>query len=241
MHLAQQVACRSGALVILVVGTMGVLIGSHHAGRAHQSHSSPLAAQHQLIAQVATHASPVDAPAPATSTATGTTIGSAPGTASTVGSSATISSSPAAAVVQAKVASVPQVAGVAAAPAAVANVSPNVGPNVSPNVSKGPVKDTIASWYNGRPVECWNGGEPMALPVGLKMWAASRTLACGTTIEVDGPAGTAILLIEDHGPYLHPGRDLDLSPLAFRKVAGPLAKGVVRVEYRVAPGASPSP
>ena len=81
----------------------------------------------------------------------------------------------------------------------------------------------------------------MALPASLKMWAASRTLPCGTKIEVSGPADNAVLLIEDHGPYLHPGRDLDLSPQAFRRVAGPLAKGLVQVQYRLAPGATPSP
>ncbi|HLI56023.1 MAG TPA: septal ring lytic transglycosylase RlpA family protein [Actinomycetota bacterium] len=221
VHLAQQVACRSGALVILVVGTVGVLVGSHHGGRAH-SQASLIAAQRQLTAQVASHASPVDAPLPSpattTTTASTATAGSAPVTGTTVTSIATVDPASSAAPAQTEAIAKP--------------------PEPAP---KGVATDTIASWYGDRPLECWEGGEPLALPQGLKMWAASRTLPCGTTIEVIGPAGTAVLLIEDHGPYLHPGRDLDLSPQAFRRVAGPLAKGVVPVQFRLAPGETPSP
>ncbi|GAC1368768.1 MAG: hypothetical protein NVSMB32_13800 [Actinomycetota bacterium] len=65
------------------------------------------------------------------------------------------------------------------------------------------------------------------------MWAASRTLRCGTTIEISGPAGTTRMMIEDHGPWLLPGRDLDLSPQAFTAVAGSLSTGLVTVRYRV--------
>lgn len=208
-QIAQQVACRSGALVILVVGTVGVLVGSHHAGPPHQARSDLLADQHQLTAQVATQASPVEAPVP-------------PQSGSSVASTATLGASQ------------------ATASSATSPASGTVAV-VAAQTQKGPRITTIASWYGGRPLECWNGGVPMALPANLKMWAASRTLPCGTTIEVSGPAGTAVLLIEDHGPYLHPGRDLDLSPQAFRRVAGPLAKGLVQVQYRLAPGATPSP
>lgn len=206
VHLAQQIACRSGALVILVVGTVGVLLGSHHGGR-HAGHSSLLASQ-RLTAQVATHSSPVDAPAPPPVTTTGTTVaGSAPGVGPAAGSAGAVA------------------AAVPAAPAPAVAAPP-----------KGVAKETIASWYGDQPVECWEGGEPRAFPVGLKMWAASRTLPCGATIEVIGPAGTVVLPVEDRGPYLHPGRDLDLSTVAFHRVAGPLAKGLVRVQYRLDPG-----
>lgn len=92
---------------------------------------------------------------------------------------------------------------------------------------------TIASWYGQRPLACYDAGRRLPLPEGLGLWAASRTLACGTTIRIVGPAGTIDVLIEDHGPYLHPGRDLDLSPIAFGRVAGPLARGLVRVTYSV--------
>lgn len=204
VHLAQQIACRSGALVILVVGTVGVLLGSHHGGR-HVSQSGRLTAQ-RLTAQVATHSSPVDAPPPVTTTGT-----AAAGSAGAVDTSAGSAGAVAAAI--------------PAAPAPAVAAPP-----------KGVARETIASWYGDRPVECWEGGEPRAFPVGLKMWAASRTLPCGATIEVIGPAGTVVLPVEDRGPYLHPGRDLDLSTVAFHRVAGPLAKGLVRVQYRLDPG-----
>ena len=48
-----------------------------------------------------------------------------------------------------------------------------------------------------------------------------------------GPAGKAELLVEDRGPYVGPSRDLDLSPTAFRRVAGPLVIGTATVTYRV--------
>jgi rare lipoprotein A (peptidoglycan hydrolase) len=73
----------------------------------------------------------------------------------------------------------------------------------------------------------------MPLPAGLVLWTASKTLPCGSRIEVTGPAGRAELLVEDRGPYMGPSRDLDLSPAAFRRVAGPLVVGTATVTYRV--------
>jgi rare lipoprotein A (peptidoglycan hydrolase) len=118
----------------------------------------------------------------------------------------------------------------AVAAAAVAAPKP-----AAPAKAKAAILTTIASWYGQRPLACYDPGRRLALPDGIAMWAASRTLPCGTTIVVTGPAGTVDLLIEDHGPYLHPGRDLDLSPEAFRRVAGPLGQGLVRVTYTQAP------
>ncbi|HEU5002632.1 MAG TPA: septal ring lytic transglycosylase RlpA family protein [Actinomycetota bacterium] len=92
---------------------------------------------------------------------------------------------------------------------------------------------TIASWYPGRPIACFQNGARHALPTGLVMWAADKSLPCGTTIQVTGPAGTATLLIEDHGPYLTPDRGLDLSPAAFKKVVGPLPVGIAVVTFKV--------
>lgn len=92
---------------------------------------------------------------------------------------------------------------------------------------------TLASWYGGKPEACYDAGRRNPLPAGITMWAASRTLRCGTTVEISGPAGTTRMLIEDHGPWLLPGRDLDLSPTAFTSVAGSLSTGVVTVRYRV--------
>ena len=92
---------------------------------------------------------------------------------------------------------------------------------------------TIASWYPGRPEACYQQGRRMALPAGLTLWTASKTLPCGSRIEVSGPAGKVELLVEDRGPYMGPSRDLDLSPPAFRKVAGPLGIGTAVVRYRV--------
>lgn len=92
---------------------------------------------------------------------------------------------------------------------------------------------TVASWYPGRPIACFQNGARHPLPSGLVMWAADKSLPCGSTIEVSGPEGTANLLIEDHGPYLTPDRGLDLSPEAFKKVVGPLGVGIAVVNYRV--------
>lgn len=92
---------------------------------------------------------------------------------------------------------------------------------------------TVASWYPGRPIACFQNGARHPLPSGLVMWAADKSLPCGSTIEVSGPQGTADLLIEDHGPYLTPDRGLDLSPEAFKKVVGPLRVGIAVVNYRV--------
>lgn len=105
-------------------------------------------------------------------------------------------------------------------------------PFLQPRIGLGPGR-TIASWYGGKPVACWQNGKKNLLPSGIKMWAADKSLPCGATIEVAGPSGTADLLIEDHGPYLTPDRGLDLSPEAFKKVVGPLAVGIAIVSFKV--------
>jgi hypothetical protein len=96
-----------------------------------------------------------------------------------------------------------------------------------------PLVTTVASWYPGRPEACYQQGRRMTPPPGLVLWTASKTLPCGSRIEVTGPAGKADLLVEDRGPYMGPSRDLDLSPPAFRRVAGPLVIGTATVTYRV--------
>jgi rare lipoprotein A (peptidoglycan hydrolase) len=97
----------------------------------------------------------------------------------------------------------------------------------------GPAVTTVASWYPGRPEACYEHGRRTALPPGLVLWTASKTLPCGSTVEVTGPAGRAELLVEDRGPYVGPTRDLDLSPAAFRRVVGPLVIGTATVTYRL--------
>lgn len=104
---------------------------------------------------------------------------------------------------------------------------------VAPLPAPSPVVTTVASWYPGRPEACYQQGRRMPLPAGLVLWTASKTLPCGSRIEVTGPAGRAELLVEDRGPYMGPSRDLDLSPAAFRRVAGPLVVGTATVTYRV--------
>lgn len=65
------------------------------------------------------------------------------------------------------------------------------------------------------------------------MWTAARTLPCGTKVEVDGQGGRTVLLVEDHGPWVGPGRELDMSPAAFEAVVGPLAIGTATVTFWV--------
>jgi hypothetical protein len=208
--LVRQVIYRSGTVVLLVVGTVGLLVGHQVFGSASSSrHPDPAAAR--LTAHVAAHASPLAV-------------------------SATVAT-PVPAAAPPEPAPSPTVA--IPLPAASRSV-PAPSPTVASRIAASAMQPTIASWYGVRPSACYQRGQRFGLPAGIGMWVASRTLACGTVVEVTGPAGTALLLVEDHGPYLH-GRDLDLSPGAFRRVAGPLAKGLVQVTYGVDPGASPSP
>lgn len=113
--------------------------------------------------------------------------------------------------------------------------APPPAPPAPPPVPASAYSATVASWYSGKPDACYDGGRRSSLPPNITVWAASRTLKCGTTIEISGPAGTARMQIEDHGPWLLPGRDLDLSPGAFTAVAGSLGRGLVTVRYRVVP------
>jgi rare lipoprotein A (peptidoglycan hydrolase) len=190
--LVRQVIYRSGTVVLLVVGTVGLLVGHQVFGSDSSSrHLDPAAAS--LTAHVAAHASPLAVTA---TVATGVPVAQPP--------------------------------------------APSPSPTVASRLAASALRPTIASWYGVRPNGCYDRGQRFDLPAGIGMWVASRTLACGTVVQVTGPAGTALLLVEDHGPYLR-GRDLDLSPAAFRRVAGPLAKGLVNVTYGVDPGASPTP
>jgi expansin (peptidoglycan-binding protein) len=65
------------------------------------------------------------------------------------------------------------------------------------------------------------------------MATAHPFLALGTRLEVDGPRGSAIVVVRDRGPEAWTGRGLDLSPAAFRAVVGPLRLGIGPVSYRV--------
>jgi len=87
----------------------------------------------------------------------------------------------------------------------------------------------IASYYgraleghlmaNGRPFD------PDALT------AAHKTLPFGTQLEVSYGGRSVRVTITDRGPYV-PGRDLDLSLAAARKL-GMLSKGVAPVRVRI--------
>jgi rare lipoprotein A (peptidoglycan hydrolase) len=96
-----------------------------------------------------------------------------------------------------------------------------------------PTEATHASWYGTRPAACYDATGRHSVPPG-KLWTANRSLPCGTLVTVTGPAGSAVVAVEDRGPYGVAGRDLDLSPAAFRAVAGPLSRGVAPVTYRAA-------
>jgi rare lipoprotein A (peptidoglycan hydrolase) len=126
------------------------------------------------------------------------------------------------------------------APAVASTAVPPAPPAPAVSEPRPATQTTVASWYGQRPLACFDPGQRHPLPSGLVMWVASRTLACGTAVQVSGPAGSAVLLVEDRGPYLHPGRDLDLSPEAFRRIVGPLSTGLAQVTYRLDRGAAPN-
>ncbi len=110
--------------------------------------------------------------------------------------------------------------------------APPAPPAGTPAADLPALKTTIASWYRGRPNFCYQDGKPVSLPPGILSWTASKTLPCGARVEVSGPAGRAVVQVEDRGPYMG-GRDLDLSPDAFRRIVGALVIGTARVTYRV--------
>ena len=96
-------------------------------------------------------------------------------------------------------------------------------------------RPALASWYVPRPSACWDAlGRHPLLP-GLVAYTAEPSLPCGTLVDVSGPAGTITVPVEDHGPEAWTGRALDLSPAAFRAVAGSLSAGVIPVTWRAAP------
>ena len=79
-----------------------------------------------------------------------------------------------------------------------------------------------ATWYdgNGQSGAC---GKPL---VGL--YAASRTLPCGSLVSVRHGGRYVLVHILDRGPYGSSSRIIDLSPSAFRQLA-PLGAGVIDV------------
>lgn len=93
-------------------------------------------------------------------------------------------------------------------------------------VSSGPSRG-LASWYPDRPVTC----DGVPVPEWVKAWTASLTLPCGSMVRLSGPAGSITVPVEDRGPESWTGRLFDLSPAAFRAVAGNLSVGVVGVEW----------
>jgi peptidoglycan lytic transglycosylase len=79
-----------------------------------------------------------------------------------------------------------------------------------------------ATWYDGRGLRgaC---GQPL---VGL--YAASRTLPCGSLVSVRSNGHYVLVHILDRGPYGSSSRIIDLSPSAFQHLA-PLGAGVIGV------------
>ena len=80
-----------------------------------------------------------------------------------------------------------------------------------------------ASWYDGRGLRgaC---GKPL---VGL--YAASRTLPCGSLVSVRSNGHYVLMHILDRGPYASRSRIMDLSPGACQQLA-PLGAGVIDVQ-----------
>lgn len=109
------------------------------------------------------------------------------------------------------------------------------GARALPTPSTAPPESTaLASWYPQRPSACWDARGRHPLPWWLVAYTASRSLPCGALVVVSGPAGSITVPVEDYGPEAWTGRDLDLSPDAFRAVAGSLSWGVVPVAWRPA-------
>ncbi len=85
----------------------------------------------------------------------------------------------------------------------------------------------LATWFTGAIGAC---GKPLR-----GLYAASKTLPCGSLVSVRSGGRYVMVTILDRGPY-GPGRILDLSPSAFKKLA-PRGTGVIRVTaVRVAKG-----
>lgn len=64
--------------------------------------------------------------------------------------------------------------------------------------------------------------------------AAHRTYKFGTKVEVTNVSNnkSVVVKINDRGPFIK-GRDLDLSKAAFTQIAGTVAKGVVKIKYKI--------
>lgn len=88
-----------------------------------------------------------------------------------------------------------------------------------------PLVDAVASWYiaAGGPIAC--GGDSYALGV------ASRTLACGTRLQICYRTCTDAIVF-DRGPFIY-SRSLDLSGAVKSAIGFP--DGVATVRYRVLP------
>ena len=86
-----------------------------------------------------------------------------------------------------------------------------------------PMRTALASWYfaGGGPIAC--GGDSWAMGV------ASRTLRCGTRIEVCF-RGCVRAVVNDYGPAAWTGRSMDLSEQVARAVG---FSGVATVRWRV--------
>lgn len=87
-----------------------------------------------------------------------------------------------------------------------------------PNVQEG-----LASWYD------WDGQVGACRQPLSGMYAAHRTLPCGTVVRVTNLANgrSVSVVIKDRGPYVG-GRIIDLNDEAYRQIA-PLGSGTVRV------------
>src|SRR5947207_9737460 len=80
----------------------------------------------------------------------------------------------------------------------------------------------LATWYD-------QTGSTGACGVPLRgMYAASRTLPCGSMVSVRHGSHYVFVRILDRGPFGSRARILDLSPRAFRVLA-PLGAGVIQV------------
>ncbi len=96
-------------------------------------------------------------------------------------------------------------------------------------VAEGPASTMMASYY-GRELEgnAMANGQPFDADA---LTAAHKTLPFGTKLEVTYGGKSVQVTVTDRGPYV-PGRDLDLSLAAARKL-GLLSRGVAPVRVRI--------
>ena len=96
----------------------------------------------------------------------------------------------------------------------------------------GPV---VCSWYDDSPADQgrWVGQTASGEPYDVTTFtAAHKTLPFGTVVLLVADNGSSVSVkVTDRGPFVK-GRDYDLSPAAFERLA-PLERGLVKVKATI--------